>query len=100
MPAGKIDEHLKSCASCRHELERQRDVIELLRGQSRRSFAEDVCDRIAVPIEESKGRPKTGHELWPFVVLGVIARRGAFCGIILPEILWLRAQNFGEQCEK
>jgi len=68
----KINEHLQSCADCRHELEQQKQIVNLLGEQKRRSFTEDVCSRIAAAIRESEAKRYAGQRLWPFVVLGLI----------------------------
>ena len=72
LSAKEINEHLQSCADCRHELELQKDIAKLLGNQNRRSFTEDICSRIAAVIQESEARRYAGQKLWPFVVLGLI----------------------------
>ncbi len=68
----ELDEHLKSCADCRRELEQQKVAIGLLDEQSRRFITEDVCSRVAATIEESRVKLKSRQGLGPFIALGLI----------------------------
>ena len=68
----ELDEHLKSCADCRRELEQQKVVIGLLEEQSRRLITEDVCSRVAATIEESRVKLNSRQGLGLFIVLGLI----------------------------
>ncbi len=68
----ELDEHLKSCADCRRELEQQKVAIGLLDEQSRRFITEDVCSRVAATIEESRVKLKSRQGLGLFIVLGLI----------------------------
>jgi predicted anti-sigma-YlaC factor YlaD len=67
-----IDEHLKSCANCRHELEQQKEVIGSLDKQSRQFLTEDIYSRIVATIEESGAKLKGKQGLCPFMMLGLI----------------------------
>ncbi|MHC4790338.1 MAG: zf-HC2 domain-containing protein [Planctomycetota bacterium] len=68
----ELNEHIQSCAHCRHELEQQKVVIGLLSEQSRRLFSDDIWSRIAAGIAQSRAKQKVGKELLPLAVLGLI----------------------------
>ena len=68
----ELDEHLKSCAECRCELEQQKIAIGLLDEQSRRLITEDVCSKVAATIKESRVKLKSRQGLGLFIVLSFI----------------------------
>jgi len=79
LSAEKINEHLQSCADCRHELERQKQIVNLLGKQKRREF-QLPNSNYRIPITEiSAGRltaenrkSKIENSSLPFVALGLI----------------------------
>lgn len=67
----EVREHLESCAECRLENDQQKEAMELLAGQNRRIFAQDVWPEIAAAMEATKAGSKQSASVLPFVVLCV-----------------------------
>ena len=72
LPVKELDEHLKSCADCRREVEQQKVIIGLLDEQSRLLITEDVCSRVTAAIEDLRVKLKSRQRLGLFIVLGLI----------------------------
>lgn len=68
----QLDEHLKSCADCRRELEEQKAAIGLLGQLNRLPVAEDICSRVTATIEKSEIKPDGMAGLGLFIALGLI----------------------------
>ena len=69
--ANEVNEHIKSCADCRHALEQQKQVVAFLAGQSRRVCAEDVWPKVAASIEATAKAERT-TEVLLFALLGLL----------------------------
>jgi predicted anti-sigma-YlaC factor YlaD len=79
--ADEVDEHTRSCAHCRRELEQQKQTAALLHGQTRRVFAEDLWPTVAASIEPLS-KPNHPRELPLFVMLGLFLLAYKIIGVL------------------
>jgi predicted anti-sigma-YlaC factor YlaD len=81
LSAKQVNEHLESCSECRLMLEQQKQAAELLDGQTRRVFDEDVWSAVAISIKKlvsverravaGLAKPKRLQHTHLFIMLGL-----------------------------
>ena len=67
IPAGRVEEHLRSCADCRREVARMQEATRLLGEQERLPREDDLWPGIARRLES----PAPGPSWRPFALVGV-----------------------------